>query len=213
MKHYPSLNYFGKHLGIPVIAFDKLDGSNLRFEWSKKRGFYKFGTKQTMIDEKTELFGEGVTIFLNKYADDLDKVFRSKDYRNILSFVCFAEFLGENSKFGQHLPNDKKDVVLFDVDQYKKGFVKPKQFINDFGHLHIPDVVYEGNLNKQLYQMVWDNKVLGYEGKLKEGVICKGVIEKGFTNLYYCKMKTEAWLDELFQLYGKEALEEELKNG
>jgi len=44
MKSYPSIP--GKHTnGIPLTVFDKLDGSNIRAEWSKKRGFYKFGTR------------------------------------------------------------------------------------------------------------------------------------------------------------------------
>lgn len=30
MKQYDHIEYYGNHWGIPVIAFDKLDGSNLR---------------------------------------------------------------------------------------------------------------------------------------------------------------------------------------
>jgi len=46
-----------------------------------------------MIDEKHEVFGEGVSIFLDKYAVGLSTVFKSKDYRDIQSFVCFGEFM------------------------------------------------------------------------------------------------------------------------
>ena len=66
MKSYSSIEYFGEHWGIPIIAFDKMDGSNLRFEWSKKRGFYKFGSRNVMIDENHEQFGKGVTIFIER---------------------------------------------------------------------------------------------------------------------------------------------------
>jgi hypothetical protein len=31
MKHYDSIEYYGDNWGLPIIAFDKLDGSNLRF--------------------------------------------------------------------------------------------------------------------------------------------------------------------------------------
>lgn len=175
MKQYCHVDYFGKHLGIKGFGFDKLDGSNLRFEYNKKRGFYKFGTKQMMIDENHSEFGEGVKIFLNKYADGVDKVFKSKEYRDIQSFVCFAEFFGINSKFGVHNTNDKFDVVLFDVDQYKKGFIKPRNFIDDFGHLGIPKVMYQGNLNHELQSLVWENKLPQFEGQLKEGIVFKGV--------------------------------------
>lgn len=211
MKQYNHVDYFGKHLGISGFGFDKLDGSNLRFEYTKKRGFYKAGTKQMMIDEKHENYGKGVTIFLNKYSDSLDKVFRSKHYREIQSFVCFAEFFGKKSIFGQHEPEDEFDVVLFDIDQYKKGFVKPKEFINDFGHAGIPKVLYQGNLNVQLKERVWNNELPGLEGQLKEGLVFKGVIDKGFVPLYYCKLKTKSWMDELKEKYGLKRYEEEFK--
>ena len=51
MKQYETIPYYGDYLGPDIIAFDKIDGSNLRFEWSRKRGFYKFGTRK-MISPK-----------------------------------------------------------------------------------------------------------------------------------------------------------------
>lgn len=211
MKQYPSIDYFGKNLGIQTIAFNKLDGSNLRFEYSKKKGFYKFGTRQMMIDANTELFGKGVNIFLNKYSEELNKIFRQKEYRDIQNIVCFAEFVSKNGKFGQHDINDEFDVVLFDVDLYKKGFIEPKEFIKNFGHLHIPEVVYEGNLNKEFYQKVFDNKVEGWENRLTEGVVCKSKINKGFTGIFYTKIKTSKWLEEVKERYGIEKYKEELR--
>ena len=49
MKSYDKIPHWNKAiLGEPTIAFLKNDGSNLRFEFSKKRGeFYKFGTGMT----------------------------------------------------------------------------------------------------------------------------------------------------------------------
>lgn len=207
MKKYQSIDYFGDHLGIQTIGFEKIDGSNLRAEYSQKRGFYKFGTKNQMIDENDQEFGKGVKIFCEKYASDLTKVFKSKEYRNVLSFVCYFEFVGKNSKFGQHETADEFDVVLFDIDQYKKGFVKPKRFIKDFGYLHIPKIVYQGNLNKQLFEWVKTNSLPGYENKLWEGVVCKSEIDK--ENIYYCKIKTQTWLDELKEKYGENRLKKE----
>lgn len=195
MKQYNSIEYYGDNWGLPIIAFDKLDGSNLRFEYSKKRGFYKFGTRNMMIDEKHEVFGFAVDLFKNKYADRLNEIFKTKEYRDILSFVCFAELVGTRSAFGQHdFENDTFDIVLLDVSQYKKGFVPPKQFVRDFSEAGIPRVVYEGNLNKEFVQRVKVN-----EFGLTEGVICKGVVQtkKGNDNLYYCKIKTDDWFARL----------------
>lgn len=196
MKQYDSIDYFGDYWGLPVVAFDKLDGSNLRFEFSQKRGFYKFGTRKQMIDQNSgSEFGFAVDLFLNKYNEPLTKLFKSKEYRNILNFVCYAELVGPNSAFGQHdFVNDKFDIVLFDVDQYKNGLVPPRKFVKDFWEMGIPQVVYEGNLNKELVERVKSN-----EFGLTEGVICKGQTEtrKGRPMLYYCKIKTNDWFERL----------------
>ena len=207
MLTFPHINYYGDYWGLPIIAFDKLDGSNIRAEFSRKKGFYKFGTRNVMIDEKNEQFGQAIPIFLNKYGDELEKVFNQKEYRNILSFVCFGEFLGENSEYGRHGLNDKFDIVLFDVNAYKKGLIKPRDFVNNFGHLDIPKIIYEGELNEEFINDVKVNKF-----NLKEGVIAKGVVPgKKSDNLYYCKIKTNQWLENLRAKYGEKALQEELK--
>lgn len=206
MKAYDSIEYYGDHWGIHTIAFDKLDGSNLRFEYSQKRGFYKSGTRNVMIDQTNSDFGFAIDLFLNKYNEKLCKLFKGKDYRNIQSFVCFAELVGNNSAFGQHdFQNDNFDIILFDVNEYKKGFVPPRRFIKDFGDLGIPKIVYEGNLNKEFVQQVKNN-----EFNLTEGVICKSSIKTKKLNdqLYYCKIKTNDWFDRLrnknIELYNKE---------
>lgn len=208
MKQYNSIDYYGEHWGLPIIAFDKLDGSNLRFEWNKKRGFYKSGSRNVMIDENSEQFGVGVKIFKEKYEEKLSRIFTSKKYKDILSFVCFAEFIGKKSAFGQHeFDNDEFDVVLFDIDRYKKGFVPPRDFVNDFGDTGIPRVVYEGNLNKEFVERIKRN-----EFNLSEGVICKGKIQtkKGQEQLYYCKIKTDEWFTRLRVLGDNKLLQDEL---
>lgn len=207
MKSYDSIEYYGEHWGLPIYAFDKLDGSNLRFEWSKKRGFYKFGSRNVMIDENNEQFGKGITIFKEKYEEGLSKVFTSKNYRDGLAYVCFAEFLGRKSAFGQHSEDDLFDVVLFDIDRYKKGFISPKEFVNDFGHLGIPKVIYNGNLNHDFVQSIKRN-----DYDLSEGVICKGKVltKKGKDQLYYCKIKTDDWFTRLRALGDAKLIAEEM---
>jgi hypothetical protein len=211
MKSYDSIDYYGDHWGLSVIGFDKLDGSNLRFEYSQKRSFYKAGSRNMMIDEKHEQFGFAVDLFKHKYEEALTKVFKSKHYRNSQSFVCFAELIGKNSSFGQHdFKNDTFDIVLFDISEYKKGLIPPKQFIDDFGHIGIPRVVYQGNLNKELVKQVKDNQLPGFAGSLTEGIIAKGSIQtkKGNNQLYYCKIKTNDWFYRLRQKDGNLYLQE-----
>jgi len=208
MKSYNSIEYYGEYWGLPILAFDKLDGSNLRFEWSKKRGFYKSGSRNVMIDENSEQFGQGVKIFKEKYEEPLSRVFTTKKYRDILSFVCYAEFVGKKSAFGQHeFGADEFDVVLFDIDRYKKGYVPPRDFVDDFGSFGIPKVVYVGNLNKELVESVKRN-----DFNLSEGVICKGKIatKKGQEQLYYCKIKTDEWFTRLRALGNEKMIAEEM---
>ena len=66
MKSYNTIPYYGDYWDLPVIGFNKLDGSNIRAEWNKKRGFYKFGSRNVMIDESSEQFGLAVKIFKEK---------------------------------------------------------------------------------------------------------------------------------------------------
>lgn len=202
MKTYNSIPYWKKgHFGKKCIGFDKLDGSNLRAEWSRKRfkkgennGWYKFGTRRTMIDSNHEQFGNAVDIFLRKYGEDLPRIFTdNKEYKKVQSFVVFFEYFGENSFAGQHIDSpEDMDVVLFDVNIYKKGIINPFDFKKYFGHLHIPEIHYEGNYNKQLVQDVKEGK---YD--VDEGLIVKGITKKGVT--WMCKLKTSAWVEKVKQ--------------
>jgi hypothetical protein len=202
MKQYPKIEFYNKGIiGLECYAFDKLDGSNLRFEWGRKRGWYKFGTRNNMIDRSYPEFGNGIDLFLNKYGDDLHRVFVNK-YSKVESFVVFCEYLGEKSFAGQHDINDIKDVVLFDVNQYKRGFIPPMEFIDNFGHLHIPKVIYQGRYGQDLINSVKLNQY-----KLSEGVIVKGIEGK---EIWMTKIKTNDWLERVRMVFGEKKLLEEV---
>jgi hypothetical protein len=209
MKTYCKIPYFNQGLfGEYIYAFDKLDGSNIRAEWNPKRGWYKFGTRNTMIDEKDLYFGKAITLFLNKYGESLPKVFgTNKSYKRIESFVVFAEYVGDKSFAGRHVDGDLKDIILFDVDQYKHGFVTPKNFVEDFGHLHIPDVIYQGPYTMDFVSDIHQNIY-----NLKEGVIVKGVFKNKNKKdkVWMVKVKTKDWLQRVKLLHGESALIEEL---
>lgn len=209
MKSYPKIEYYNKGIfGQPIIAFDKLDGSNIRCEWSRKRGWYKFGTKTILIDKNSEDFGQVIPLFLEKYSEPLSKVFTDR-YKKVENFVVFSEYVGPNSFAGQHDPNDKMDIVLFDVNQYKKGFISPWEFVDRFGHLDIPNIVYEGKLTEQLIEDVKLNRF-----NLKEGIIGKGIYKtkKDGEIVWQIKAKTLEWLNIIKKRLGEKALLEELNN-
>ncbi len=210
MKSYPHLDHCkDKHIGSNIWAFDKKDGSNIRAEWNKKNGWNKFGTRKCIIDENDEDFGSAVDIFMNKYSEDLAKIFfDNKNYRNSRKFTVFMEYFGDNSFAGQHLEDEEKDVLLFDVVQFQKGFITPKQFVNDFEHLGIPEVIYKGELTEEFIRDIRKNIY-----NLDEGVMCKGVRKtKGKDVVWMVKIKTKDWLEKLKKDFGDEALLEDLNN-
>jgi hypothetical protein len=208
MKQYPKILYFDQAtIGDQCYAFDKLDGSNVRFEFSRKRGWYKFGTRNTMIDLEGHPFSDAIPIFLNKYGDDLGKIFTDKkEYRSIENFVVFGEYFGVNSFAGYHEPEDKKDIIIFDVNQHKKGFVPPREFLNNFGNLEIPELVYSGPYTMNLVNDV-RNDIYG----LSEGVVVKGISKtKGSDVVWMVKIKTQDWLRKVKLKLGDVALLEEV---
>jgi len=206
MKTYISIDGPSKgHKDSPCIVFVKYDGSNMRFEWSPKRGWYKFGTRKCMIDENHLIYGPAITLFKQKYGEELDKMFRTdKFFRSLQSAVAFGEFFGPRSFAGMHYPDDeKRDVVMFDMNLHKKGLMSPRDFVNCFGHMPIAEVLTECNFTEELIQntrkelMSLDSK---YEirADVPEGVICKG---GSGHQLWMCKIKTERYKEKLKREY------------
>lgn len=189
MKEYPTIQReYMKD--IQVYAFDKIDGSNIRVEWSAKRGFYKFGTRTQLFDKSFPIFGDAVDLFTNKYGEDLVKVFKDQRWRNV---VCFTEFYGENSFAGNHKLDEPHDVILFDV-VVNDELLKPKEFIDCFEHIHIPRIVHHGKAGEEFIQMVHQSNV---EGMTFEGVVCKGPWNKHREMPYMFKIKSNAWIEKL----------------
>ena len=207
MKQYPSIPYWSqKMIGESCICFDKKDGSNLRFEFNRKSGWCKAGTRNQMIDKTNEQFGAAIPLFLDKYGDELAKVFSTKPYRNKPNFVAFCEWLGPNSFAGQHDKNDKMDLILFDISEYKRGMILPKEFVENFGHLHIPEIIYQGILTEDFINDVKYGKYI-----LNEGVMAKGSHKtKGGEQVWIAKIKTKAWVDKVKSIYGAEWVKKEL---
>ena len=77
---------------------------------------------------------------------------------------------------------------------YKKDFLKPADFIDIFGHLEIPKLLYKGLLDNQIIDDIVSN-VYG----LKEGLVLKGVSEG---KVWMVKVKTQDWLNKVREKYG-----------
>jgi hypothetical protein len=202
MKQYPSIPYWNdKMLGRNCIAFDKLDGNNIRLEWSKSKKWYKFGTKTQLIDSTTPIYGNAIHKFMGKYSEGLERIFKDK-YPKIPNFVVFCEYWGEKSFSGKHVEGDDMNITLIDVNGYKKGQLPVLEFLNNFGVLDIPKVIYYDRLNNNFIN---DIKLNRYN--LSEGVICREISDK-----WVCKVKTDEWLKKVKSLYGQNFLLSEVNN-
>lgn len=190
MLQYPSIPGSVKApLGKPCIAFYKYDGSNLRWEWSPKQGWNKYGTRRQLFDESDSTFGPAIPIFLEKIADDL--VYRVKQvHKNPQRITAFTEYFGKKSFAGSHEPDDPKTLKLFDVFLFQKAFIKPKDFVEMFEDTEYgAEVVYTGQMNRQFIMDVRSGKYPVFEG-----VICKG-------HDWTCKVKTSEYFERLRHKY------------
>lgn len=204
MKEYPSIPYKGdksirKVIGkIPFYLFEKLDGTNIRSEWSDKRGFYKFGTRKGLFGETHKLFGSAIGK-IKEQEEVLSEIFREA---RISRATAFFEFLGESSFAGWHDTREEQECILFDVFVDKKGFIPPKDFIKTFeGKVDIPEVVYHGYVDDDILQQINDGTLYGMS---REGVVCKAANAKSKGDTIMFKIKSQEWYDRV-RKEGKDA--------
>lgn len=134
-----------------IYVFDKLDGSNIRTEWSRKiKEFYKFGCRTQLIDKQHLFLWYAVGLIRNKYQDELCRIFKNKRWHKI---VAFSEYWSPNSFVGYHI-KEPHNVTLIDVNFYKHSIMNLDEFIKLFGHTGIPNVVYCGNMNHKVEQQI-----------------------------------------------------------
>ena len=197
MKDYPSIpRSTGQDFReFDAYVFDKLDGSNLRWEWARKSGWYKHGTRTRLFDETDEVFGGAIAIFQRTLAEPLIKIARDERWERM---IVFTEFWGPRSFAGLHEPEDEKQLTLFDVNPYKKGILGPKQFLKLFGHLNVPRFLGTRRWTRGFVEHVRHGEISDIT---EEGVVGKG--GEGH-KLVMAKAKTQKWIDRVLAKYGEE---------
>lgn len=206
MIEYPSIIASSKAPRQPCIAFEKLDGSNIRIKYTQKRGFDLFGSRTQLIDESHPHLGKVIPIFKRDFEEPLTKIIK-KEWANERELIVFGEFFGDKSFAGWHDPEDTTQrFVMFDImiGHKNRKFLLPQEFVKMFqGVVTIPRVIYEGNLNDELIKDVRSGV---YD--VDEGVICKGKEKTGDArgSVWMAKIKTQAYLDKLFNRFGEEGL-------
>lgn len=189
MKPYPSIPGGVRH-GVPVYVFDKLDGSNIRVEWTRKRGFWKFGRRNGLIDDTNPWLPEAPALFMAKYADDLYRIFREQRWEQATAFM---EFWGPSSFAGNH-EEETHDVTLFDVSVHRKGFLEPRMFLRLFGDLDHPRLLHHGNFTCDMQEQVAAGTL---DGVTFEGVVAKGAWDRKAGRPLMFKWKSQAWINKL----------------
>ena len=180
-----------------AYVFDKLDGSNLRFEWHRKRGWCKYGTRHRLFDESDPVFGMAITQFHNEFATGLSDIFKSERYE---SAVAFCEFWGPNSFAGNHDSSDVKNLTLFDVSSHRTGLLGPREFLKLYGHMNIPKFLGKANWTRGFVERVYNGEV---DGVTFEGVVGKAKESKH--DLIMAKAKSRIWIDKVRSVHGAAA--------
>jgi hypothetical protein len=195
MKPYPSIaSSVGQGFReFPAYVFDKLDGSNLRFEWTRKRGWDKFGTRTRLFDETDSDFGCAIPLFRETWEADLTKIARDNRWDHV---IVFMEFYGPNSFAGLHEKADPKTLTLFDVCPNKKGILGPAEYLDLFGSLKIAPLLCMRKWTRGFVDEIRAGKDPS-DGPRK--MTFEGVVGKGGSGhkLVMAKAKTQAWVDKV----------------
>ena len=127
MKDYPSIDATIR--GGPCYVFGKYDGSSLRSEWDPKKGFWKHGKRNGLLDHSNPHLLKGPDLFREKYEEPLSRIFRAERWRKV---VVFYELWGPQSFAGYHVEGDAHTVTLFDVAVDNRGIMFPNEFVRTF---------------------------------------------------------------------------------
>ncbi len=189
MKSYPTIPREIRQ-GMSIYAFGKIDGSNIRAEWSRKAGFYKFGSRHRLLGTDQDQIPEAEEMIKTVWAEPLTDVFRRNGWERA---IAFFEFWGNNSFAGLH-DDELHRLSLIDVNPYKKGILPPKEFLDFFGHLDIAPLLYHGPCDAEFIESVRQSTL---EGMPLEGVVCKAKNPKNTPMPVMFKIKSDAWLQKL----------------
>ena len=197
MKPYPSTKHFrrDRHQNFRGETFAKYDGSNLRFEWEPKRGWFRFGSRRRLLTAENETFGISWNMFQEQFAAAFERLAIDKRWPGI---VAFCEFHGPSSFAGEHVADEAKTLTPIDLAVYKKGLLDAATFVKlfndqfDLGYLGVCD---------------WtDEFVESVRQSTLTGMTMEGVVGKSGTGhkRLAIKLKSHAWIQQVQSRYGDE---------
>lgn len=197
MKSYPSIpRATGQSFQeIPnAYIFDKLDGRNLRVEFSKKQGWGKWGSRHRLFDSSDAEFAPAIPLFEKIYSEPLTKIARDSRWEGV---TVFLELWQPDSLGGVWVPGQPFTLTLFDVAPYKACQMGPKEFLKTFKDVPTAGFLGQVNWTRGFVEQVRSGQV---EGMTLEGVVAKAG-EKH--KLVMAKAKTQRWVDAIMARHGE----------
>jgi hypothetical protein len=186
MKTYPTIPHL-LATDRPLYLFAKLDGSNIRAEWSG--GGWRLGSRRKVLSEG--LLAEEVPgLFEQTFAEPLAAIFRAKGWSKA---TAYFEFHGPGSFAGQHI-DEPHTLTLLDVAVHRRGILLPGDFLATFGHLPCAALLHHGPLTPAIRARIEDGTLPGMP---PEGIVAKGdwYVSPGRPLMF--KHKSRAWLARL----------------
>ncbi len=207
MIEYPSILSVDKSPRGKIIAFNKLDGSNIRVLYTRMNGFCRFGSRNEMFDLNHPFLAPAIPYFREHLEAPLLKLI-DNEFPKEKEIVVFLEFFGDKSFAGRHVIGDTtQKLVCFDilVGNKNRKFIPPQQFIDlmDKYKIETPIVIYKGELNDEFIKEIREGHY-----HVDEGVVCKGIEKRGDARggIWMCKIKTKKYLAKLLELFGQEGV-------
>lgn len=191
MKSYPSMKKAMRFSppDVSLYTFDKIDGSNLRFEWTRKRGWWKTRTRERLLDRTDQDLGAAIDIFERTHAEPLARFAHDQKWD---PFVAFVEFYGPSSFAGLHRKDEEKKVALIDLCVHKEGIIRPSDFLNVVNKtgVHAPRYLGFCKWNRTFLDEVSAGAIpeISFEGVV-------GKLKHHHDDLILWKAKTDAWRD------------------
>jgi hypothetical protein len=189
-----------------AYIFDKLDGSLIRAEWSKKTGWYKFGSKTQLLDKNNPILGPAVGLFMNKYSESLTKLATDNKWQHLLAF---CETFGPDSFAGTH-PSGINNIVLFDLAADKKGIIGPKRFLKLTIDIETPTMLCYTNWTRGFVESIKTGFSINITTDNGQHVLkptFEGVVGKSGDghSLTMAKAKTQQWIDKVKNVFKDKA--------
>src|SRR4051812_48734127 len=105
MLHYPKIPSSEGCPGGKCFAFEKIDGTNLHFDWDRDFGWHAFGTRRDVFNLTPDGIAafnaahpgleDAASLFQAALADRLDAIFRAApDFEAHQEMRAFAEYAG-----------------------------------------------------------------------------------------------------------------------